>query len=125
MNSELKIQTMAIDLPVNFLYKNNGFYAGLGPNFSYGLSSKTSGGDEDQDLYEKHPDEDEGDASFLKRFELGANLTMGYQFGNGLLISANYVQGLSNIAGSETGYNKYSTRLLGLSVGYIIGSSVK
>lgn len=124
MNSEMKLKMMAIDLPVNFLYKNNGFFAGLGPNFSYGLSAKSSG-DSEQDLYKKYSDEDEAEASMLKRFELGANLTMGYQFGNGLIISANYTQGLSNIAGAETEHTKYSTRLLGLSVGYMIGGRAK
>ncbi|MCO5239612.1 MAG: PorT family protein [Chitinophagaceae bacterium] len=126
MSSEMKLKMMAIDLPVNFLYKNNGFFAGLGPNFSYGLSAKSSG-DSEQDLYKKYAgeDEDEAEGAMLKRFELGANLTMGYQFENGLMISANYVQGLSNIAGAETAHTKYSTRLLGLSVGYMIGGRAK
>lgn len=115
---------MAIDLPVNFLYRNNGFFAGLGPNFSYGLSAKQKNGDAD-DLYKKYPHEDGGESAVFKRFELGANLTMGYQFSNGLLISTQYSHGLSNIAGREASSQKYSTRILGLSVGYMIGSSAK
>lgn len=124
MNSETKLKMMAIDLPVNFLYQTNGFFIGLGPNFSYGISAKSTG-DGEQDMYKKEVDEEGDGSSSLKRFELGANLTMGYQFDNGLMISTNYAQGLSNISGTETTHAKYSTRLLGLSVGYMIGSKAK
>ena len=41
-----------LDLPVNFLYRSQGFFAGAGPSFSYLLSGKikTSGG-ETSDLF--------------------------------------------------------------------------
>ncbi len=58
----------------------------------------------------------------LKRFEVGANVTMGYQFKNNVLISTNYTQGLSNLAGySEGELGKVRTRQVGISVGYIFG----
>ena len=125
MSSMQKINMFAIDIPVNFLYTHAGFFAGVGPNFSYGISAKSKmDGSDSQDMYKKY-DEGGEDASQLKRFELGANLTMGYKFGNGVMISTNYAQGLSNISGYATSNNKFSTRQVGLSIGYILGSHAK
>lgn len=122
-NSKSKIKMYAIDLPVNFLYKTGGFFMGLGPNFSYGISAKmTQEAGEDQDWYKKQPVEGSGEKSMLKRFEVGANVTMGYQFKNNLLLSANYTQGVNNLSGygeGETG--KIRTRQVGISIGYLFG----
>lgn len=125
LNSKQKIKMLAIDIPVNFLYKTGGFFIGLGPNLSYGISAKLSGDDEDQDWYEKKPIGEGGEEkSMLKRFEIGANLTMGYQFKNNFLISTNYTQGINNISSygvDEGGEGKMHTRQVGISFGYIIG----
>jgi len=117
---------LAIDLPVNFLYKTGGFFLGLGPNFSYGISAKANLSEEgDEDWYKKQPVGEGGEEkSMLKRFEIGANLTMGYQFKNNFLISTNYTQGINNISGygmDEGGEGKMHTRQVGISIGYIIG----
>lgn len=125
VSSEAKLQIYAVDIPINFLYNTRGFFFGLGPNLSYGLSAKTIGnidGDINDDLYKKYPGEDEGvGESFLKRFEIGANLTMGYRFSNKLLLSGNYAQGLGNIYGEKGSDIKIRTKLIGLSVGYMFG----
>ncbi|MFT3701604.1 MAG: porin family protein [Agriterribacter sp.] len=122
VSSQSKLNIYALDVPVNFLFKSGGFFAGVGPNFSYGLSAKSkTDGQDSQDMYKKETVEGGDDASMLKRFELGANATLGYKFSNGILIGANYTQGLSNIAGYSTANQKYHTRLVGLSVGYILG----
>lgn len=121
--SDTKIKMFAIDVPVNFLYKTGGFFLGLGPNLSYGISAKMSGESEDQDLYKKYPvGEGDEEKSMLKRFEIGANLTMGYQFKNNILISTNYTQGLGNISGiDESELGKIRTRQVGISIGYMFG----
>lgn len=116
-----KTNIYAIDIPVNFLYKHQGFFAGLGPNFSYGLSAKNKVGSQSFDLYKKHDLEGGGDASVLKRFELGANATLGYQFKNGLLLSANYMRGLTNIIDIGSDNGRMNTRYAGLSIGYVFG----
>lgn len=124
ISSDTKIKMYSIDVPVNFLYKTGGFFLGLGPNLSYGLSAKmTQEGEDDQDWYKKQPvGEGDEEKSMLKRFEVGANVTMGYQFKNNVLISTNYTQGLSNLAGySEGELGKVRTRQVGISVGYIFG----
>lgn len=124
MNSETKINMYAIDIPVNFLYKTGGFFLGLGPNLSYGLSAKVTG-DGDEDWYKKQSDGEGGEEkSVLKRFEVGANITLGYQFTNNLLISANYTQGLSNVSNyaDDGQFGNVNTRFTGLSIGYMFGS---
>lgn len=124
--SKNSIKMLAIDVPVNFLYKTGGFFIGLGPNLSYGLSAKAdlSEGDE-QDWYEKQPVGEGGEEkSMLKRFEIGANLTMGYQFKNNFIISSNYTQGINNISGmnmDESEGGKIRTRQVGISIGYMLG----
>lgn len=121
MTSQSKINMYALDVPVNFLYKTGGFFAGIGPNLSYGLSAKSkTDGDEATNLYKKENVEGDGQQSTFKRFELGANATLGYTFKNKILISANYMQGLSNIAGYNADHQKYNTRFVGLSVGYML-----
>jgi len=122
-SSEGKIKMNAIDVPINFLYKTSGFFVGLGPNLSYGISAKTKMGDETQNWYEKYPvGEGDEEKSMLKRFEIGANLTMGYQFKNNILVSTSYTQGVGNISGVTEGeFGKIRTRQIGLSIGYFFG----
>lgn len=121
-NSESKLNMYSIDVPINFLYKTGGFFLGLGPNLSYGLSAKIKSDGETTDWYKKQPIGEGEEKSPLKRFEVGANATMGYQFKNNILISANYTQGISNLSNLGDGeLGKIRTRQVGLSVGYILG----
>ncbi|RYY71420.1 MAG: PorT family protein [Chitinophagaceae bacterium] len=116
-SDDISLSLYTVDLPINFLYKSGGFFAGAGPNLSFGLSAKSkSDGDEDEDLYED-PEGDE--EATLKRFEVGANVLMGYKFTNGLTLSAHYTPGLSNIVNNPSGDEKYNTRVFGLSLGYM------
>ncbi len=112
------VNIYSIELPVNLLYKTNGFFAGAGPNFGYGISAKVKGDGETVDLYKK-----DAEAIPLKRFEIGANIIMGYQFPSGLNISSHYTIGLNNTLNSENNPddNKVNNRILGLSVGYTFG----
>lgn len=120
------IQTISVDLPINFLYHNNGFFAGAGPNISYGLSSKYKpfdDDDEDVDMYKK---EDGNDAT-LKRFEMGVNAILGYQFASGLTLTTNYTHGLSNIMSEDlVGEDaKFHTKHFGISIGYMFNNGKK
>lgn len=111
-----------IDLPVNLLYHYNGFFIGAGPNFSYGVSGKGKSGTSDFDLYDEAG---VGDGKF-KRFEIGVNSTLGFQFPSGLVLSTNYTPGLSNgfdanssATGTITTHNSY----WGFSIGYMFGNN--
>ncbi|RYY45375.1 MAG: PorT family protein [Chitinophagaceae bacterium] len=115
-NDDFSIKLYTVDLPINLLYKTNGFFVGGGPNLSFGLSAKSDDGTDEEDLYE---DPDGADEAPLKRFEIGANLLMGYKFANGLTLSGHYTPGLSNILNNPSDDEKYNTRQFGISIGYM------
>ena len=112
-----------IDLPINLLYNYNGFFIGGGPNFSYGISGEgKSSGSPEIDLYE---DDALGPESNFKRFEIGANVLMGYRFPGGFMFSANWTPGLSDIfeeGSASTGEGKANNSFFGFSIGYLFGS---
>jgi hypothetical protein len=120
-DSKIKFDFLTIDLPINFLYNYNGFFIGGGPNLSYGLSGKLKQeGDPDQDLYEEGTVIGTGT---FKRFEVGANVLLGYRLPSGLTFSANYTPGLTD-SFDETGADeiKSNNTFFGFSVGYIFGA---
>lgn len=117
-----KYNAMSIDVPINAVYHYNGFFIGAGPNISYGLSNKIKpfdDDDEDMDLYE----EADGEDAVLKRFEIGVNAVMGYQFPNGFGIQTNFTRGLNNLINLEDneGDVKWNYRQFGLSFTYLFG----
>jgi hypothetical protein len=116
----LKISTMHIDVPVNFLYTTNGFFVGGGPNFSYALSGKLKVDDEDIDIF----DQDEAGDYSLKKFEIGANVLLGYTFPSGLTLSASFTPGLNNIYQGEEDNEEDIVahfKSFGFSIGYMFG----
>jgi hypothetical protein len=124
---KLNIKTFTIDMPITFIYRTNGFFGGIGPNLSFGLSSKmkVDGNDDvEYDLYDKDAD---GEASIFsqKRFEAGANILAGYKLKNGLSFSLNFVKGLTNLSeyndDLEDASIKTKSSYIGLSVGYFFG----
>lgn len=116
---DTKFSLINADIPVNFLYKQGGFFVGGGPNISFGLSAKQQeDGEDDIDLYE----DPEGDAeASLKRIEIGANVLMGYRFASGLTLSAHYTPGLTDLVKDSDANAKFNTRVYGFSIGYMFG----
>ena len=113
-SDEMSISMLNIDIPINLLYRHNGFFIGAGPNLSYGLSAKQkSDGSPDVDLYE-----DNGGDAPLKRFDFGANFTLGYECPGGLLLAANYTPGLVDLA-NDGGGTEYNQRYFGFTIGYL------
>lgn len=107
-----------IDIPVTAVYKYKSFYAGVGPNFSFGVAGKYTYRDKKYNLYDK-----ENDGLFsIKRFEIGANVLLGYQVNEQFFVSANYTPGLNNLfnkAEYAEGNTKVKTSVIGISVGYV------
>jgi hypothetical protein len=124
--TEGRTQIMTLDLPINFLYKHNGFFIGVGPNLSYGLSAKLKPFDPDDDeidLYEEQPGDEEPP---FNRFEVGVNALMGYQFPGGLTIGTTFNRGFNNLLNDEDliGTNTHvNTRFFGFSIGYMFGKT--
>lgn len=107
----------SLDLTTNFLYKNKGFFVGAGPNFGYNLSGKAesheNGTHEEADLIFG------SGAGQFRRFDVGVNITAGYETKGGLLFSVNYLKGLSKLRnGLPLTSDNFRNNVLGISVGY-------
>jgi hypothetical protein len=123
---ETEFDFLTIDVPINLLYNYNGFFIGAGPNISVGLSAKGKAtGQPEIDLYD---DDALGAGSNFKRFEIGANATLGFRFPSGLILSTNYTPGISDIyaeASGGTGTAKSHNSFWGFSIGYMFGGGDK
>lgn len=118
--STIKISTNTnwLEVPINFLYNSNGFFIGAGPSFSFGVSgkSKTEFNGEKAEEKIKFGNSDNDD---IKGFDFGANVMTGYQLNNGLLISANFNQGFSNLMPGSSGNGSVKSHYFGIRVGYM------
>lgn len=116
-----KSQIFTVDVPLNLLYRHQGFFVGAGPNFSYGLSAKIKpydDSDPDIDLYKK-----DGDEAPFKRFEFGINSLIGYEFPSGFTLSANFTPGLTDLLNEGGDGAKIHNTMFGINFGYIFSKS--
>lgn len=103
-----KITLNYIEIPLNFGYalKNNGFFYGAGPSVAFGLSGKEKFVDKSDPSNSETNTIKFGsstdDEDKLKHTDIGANFIAGYQFPAGLIITANYNIGLSDIHNWDT-----------------------
>lgn len=121
-----------VELPLNFLFKpalgNGHLLLGVGPYLAYGVGGKAkykAGGVSDtQDVkFDNKVTLVEASQDFYVRpFDAGANLFVGYQFANGLFFQLNTQLGLLNIAPEYEGVpnddSAYQNTGFGLSAGY-------
>lgn len=106
----VKSESMYIEVPINAVYRVNGFYLGAGPYAAIALSGKhkteltsTSSGktaNEERDVKFGGNQEDD-----FKSTDFGINLLAGYELKNGFNLGVNYGFGLSNLDPSEGTYN--------------------
>lgn len=128
-----------LELPLNLVYSaggdEGGFFIGLGPTISYGLSGEFEGdytisamGQSETepfniDIKFDGKTEDEVDpndeAWHFKRFDFGANVIAGYQLSNGVFINAHYNHGFSDIDPNDGIETK--NRYFGIGIGYFFG----
>jgi outer membrane protein with beta-barrel domain len=113
---KISIVTSHIEVPVNFLYTaNKGFFIGAGPSASFALSGKAKAGDLSAKIHFGNSSDD-----VMKGFDLGANVTTGYQSPKGFLVAANFNQGLSNLAPSEGSTSSIKSAYFGVRLGYVL-----
>ncbi len=122
-----KVSYGYLEVPLNFVYDNKGFFIGAGPSMSSGLSGKEkfvdkqnpSGSGETKIKFGSGNDE-------IKRFEFGANVLTGYKFKEGFMVSANYNLGLNNIQnGNSTEVGTIKNRYFAVKIGYIFSGTKK
>lgn len=116
-----KYKFNVLDIPVNALYRSNGgFFIGGGPNFGFNLSGGLRAHDDPSENFDFEFGKNPGQ---IKRMDLGLNLLTGYEFKNGLFVSANYLAGLTNL--SNVSGQTWRNNLLNFSLGYSFGGTKK
>jgi hypothetical protein len=111
-----------LELPLNFVYTSNGFFAGVGPSIGFGLSGKykyeeTGSPTEEADIKFDGKANDGNDNNYhLKSIDFGGQILAGYKVPSGLFFIAHYNLGVSNISPDNdvTVKNKY----FGVTIGY-------
>ena len=107
-----------LEVPLNVIFKSEGFFAGAGPAISIGLSGKekyTYNGETDTDDLSFGSDEDE-----IKQVEFSGNILAGYEFKNGVVFSANYNVGFSNLLNNTQDFEgTLKNRYFGFRLGYV------
>ena len=107
-----------LQVPVQLIYRNSGFFAGAGPYVGFGLFGKNTGGDEDENLKFGNTIEDS-----YAPLDFGAGLELGYEFSS-LRVTASYNLGLSNIIPKDVADAFDSSakhNVIGISLAYLFG----
>jgi hypothetical protein len=130
-------QTTYIQIPVYALYKTGKefddphFFFGIGPYFAYGIGGRfkqdytnTLNGVDITKRYDyTMPFGNDRTKDKLRPFDLGANVTIGYESPMGLLFRAYYGIGFLNIAPSGNSDNCFRNQGGGLSIGFLFKTS--
>jgi Outer membrane protein beta-barrel domain len=118
-------ETMSLnyfEIPLNFVYHTNSFFAGAGPSFATGFTGKDKYVDKDNPLYNSKTDiefRDKVEDNYVKPSDIGINIIAGYRL-NGLLFTGNYNFGLSNINPDDSGA-KIRNNYFAIKIGYEFG----
>jgi hypothetical protein len=122
-----------IELPINFIFKpvlgNGRLLLGIGPYLAYGISGKAKATIAEVDIekdikFESNLSTSQrlDDEVYLKRFDAGANLLAGYEFGFGISFQLNAQLGLLKVNPGYDGDSDDDTSVkntgFGISVGY-------
>lgn len=117
-----KIRLYYVRVPLNFVYEekikgNVKFFIGAGPAFGFGVSGKISTPDSSMNAFV---------SDGFKRFDFGINFLTGVETRSGLRLSFNYYLGVASIVSSDvsqqTGLDtKWYNRVIGFTVGYVLG----
>ena len=125
----MAVNPVYIDVPVNLLFKpeigpGTKLYVGLGPYIGFGVGGKATY-DAETPLGDGHVDHDlaygNDNDDDLKSTDIGGNILAGFEFGNGLLLGAQYGLSFTNNApGGENNDTKIlRNKVLSVSVGYL------
>jgi hypothetical protein len=117
VDSTINATLLYLELPINVLYVHKQLSIGGGPNFCYALGGKFASNGVNRNAY----DPSKSFERTLKRFELGGNFIIAYQFKNHISVIANYSPGFTNIYRgdhSAPANLHANTSIVGLSLGY-------
>ncbi len=119
----LTLHSYHAELLLNFLYNhttNAGkFFIGAGPSVSMGVFGKwkdvIAGDTQKENVKFGNTDNDD-----LRPLDIGANVTTGFCFPNGLFIAANFNHGLNNLAPGGSANGKLKSHYFGLRLGFFL-----
>jgi hypothetical protein len=115
-----------LEVPLYFLYtgeKTQGFYAGVGPSFNFGMSGNVKyemrGFDEGDISGEE--DINFGKGEIMKTMYIGINGLIGYQFGSGLTVNGFINKSITETTNEidEQSVGKFNMFSYGVRVGYL------
>ncbi|MET0636992.1 MAG: porin family protein [Chitinophagaceae bacterium] len=131
LDDDLRINLSYIEVPVNFLYKpelgTGKLLLGFGPYLGVAVGGSIKSDDSDEDIDFKFKSkvttaEYLTDGPYLRRFDAGGNLLVGYEFSNKLSFQLNAQLGLLNInpeiEDADDNDGKWKNTGFGLSLGY-------
>lgn len=130
-------QTTYVQLPVYAMYKTGKefddphFFVGIGPSFNYAIGGRfkqeftnTLNGTPITKRYDYSiPLGNDRVQDKLRRFDLAANVTIGYELPSGLFFRGYYSIGLLNVAPSGDKDNCFRNSGFGLSLGFLFKTS--
>jgi hypothetical protein len=104
---------ISLDIPLNLLFKSEGFFIGGGPNLGFNLDAnyKQNGSRTDIGI-------GSGENEF-KRFDFGLHFMAGYESEAGFLIGVNYLRGVTNLRNAAN--HDWRNHVFSVSVGYLFG----
>lgn len=114
-----------IELPVSLILKsgnnNCGLFAGIGAAASYGVDASVVIDRGQGNVQKVSYSFGNGNDDVFKQFDLGAYFQAGIQFRCGLLLSANYYLGVSNIINSDD-QSKLTNRYWAIKLGFLFNN---
>ncbi|MCB0530904.1 MAG: PorT family protein [Saprospiraceae bacterium] len=117
---EGKAKPLYLQVPVQFFYQNNGFFAGVGPYVGFGIAGKAeSDGDSESIDFGNGTEDDWAPLDF------GAGLELGYQFGS-VRATASYNLGFANVVpGDYADVFDISIKntVIGIALAYLFGGN--
>lgn len=114
-----------IEIPLNFAYNfgtnSKGFFAGVGPNFSFGMSGKSkstigSAAETSTDIKFDGTKNATDNNMHFKGFNLSANVFVGYRLQDDMNVKISFNQGLTNLSPDDN--STFKPSYIGLTFGY-------
>lgn len=127
----LRYAELAPNFVYNFTAGKGVFYLGAGPYISFNLPSKNVTHTAGADKIETDVSFGNAVANELRGVDYGGNVVMGFRMGNGIFVSANYIQGARNLVPQEildlpaSANNKIKNIAFGIRVGYLFKTATK
>ncbi len=126
-NTNFKTTLSYLELPLDFLFKpdignGNKFIVGIGPYLAYGLGGKREEAFPQQGTITYDPFKTgsslNGSSGYLKRFDAGANVQLGYEMPSGFNVGLNTDLGLVNALNHGDNNNSFRNTSFAVTVGY-------